>query len=173
MRKIAKIIVSMSSLILLYACDCSDEEFSITRKPYLGNEIKTNGYFYSYDSTSERTSIRFFYRNGIVLFGGAYSSSDLNSIEKELLEHIEIIRHDKTFWYPFEVKDNTLIIETYYDNPPSCRLLTQRLFHDIQNDTTIVWKKTDHPGYKDKVHNEVWHFKQFSSKPDSMNVYIK
>jgi hypothetical protein len=165
-------VMTICGLILLYSCDCSDEEFSIARKPYFGNEIKTNGYFYSCDSTSGRTSIRLFYRHGIVLFGGAYSSSDLDSIEQEFLEHIEVIRNDKTVWAPFEVKGNTLIIETYYDNPPSRRLRTQRLSHDIQNDTTIVWKNTDHPGYKDKVHNVVWHFKQLSSKPDSTNVFI-
>ena len=163
----------MSSLILLYSCDCSDEEFSIVRKPYLGNEIKTNGYFYSYDSTSKSTSIKLFYRNGVVLSGGRYLSQDLNIIESEISSYFETIRNDKNSWSPFEVKNNTLIIETYYDNPPSCRLLTQRMSYEIQNDTTIVWRKTDHPGYKDKIYHTVWYFKEYSPKPDSTNVFVK
>jgi len=174
MKKIEKIIVSVSSLILFYSCDCSDEEFSIARKPYLGNEIKTNGYFYSYDATNNNgTSIKFFYRNGVVLSGGRYSSQDLTVIESEISSHILTIKNEKNAWSPFEVKNNTLIIETYWDNPPSCKLRTQRMSYEIQNDTTIIWRKTDHPGYKDKIHNTVWYFKEYYSKPDSTNVYIK
>ena len=173
MKRIAKIIVSISSLILLSSCDRSDEEFSIKRKDYLGNEIKTNGYFYSYDSTSSTTSIKFLYRNGVVLSGGRYSLHDLDIIESEILSGTFIDNDNKYNWSPFEVNNKTLIIETYYSNPPSSKLLTMRSFYDIQNDTTIVLKRVDHPGYKNEVYNTFWHFKQFSPKPDSTNIYIK
>jgi hypothetical protein len=163
----------MSSLILLYSCDCSDKEFSIKRKPYLGNEIKTNGYFYSHDSTSRTTSIKFFYRNGVVLSGGRYSLHDLDIIESEILAGTLINTDSKHNWSPFEINNNTLITEYYYDNPPSCKLLTAKWFHDIQNDTIIIGKRTDRSGYKDEVYNGIWYFKQFSPKPDSTNVFIK
>ena len=161
------------SLIFLYSCDCSDEKFSIRRKPYLGNEIKTDGYFYSYDSTSKTTSIKFFYRNGVVLSGRRYSLHDFDIIESEILGGSFFNIDDKYNWSPFEINNNTLITEYYYDNPPSCKLLTAKSFYDIQNDTTIVYKRTDQSGYKDKVSSIVWYFKQFSPKPDSTNVCIK
>ena len=163
----------MCSLVFLLSCDCSDEDFSIKRKSYFGNEIKTNGYFYSNDSTSRTTRVKFFYRNGVVLSGGRYSLNDLDIIESEILSGTFINIADKYNWSPFEINNNTLVTEYYYDNPPSCKLLTAKSFYEIQNDTTIVYKRTDQSGYKDIVSNIVWRFKQFSPKPDSTNVFIK
>ncbi|GHT29522.1 hypothetical protein FACS189432_08650 [Bacteroidia bacterium] len=134
-----------------------------------------DGYYYHQEENVKypHTTVMFFYRNGIVLFAGSPSSLNLDIVEDDILNRIEVIKKDKIRWGLFEVDNSTLVTESYYDNLPSPRLGAMRSFYEIENDTTIIFRKVDHPGYKDKIHNTIYHFKQFDNKPDSTNVYIK
>jgi len=176
MKAIVVIVVFMSGLIILFtSCNdlFSDERFSMSKTNYIGHEIKTEGYFYSQDINYERTTVKIFYRNGIFLSTNSYSTYNLDIVEKELLSQIEMIKDDKMNWGLFEVSDSSLTTEEYIDNPPSSKLITMKSFYEIKNDTTIILKRINHPGYKKETYNEQFHFKQFSPKPDSTNVYIK
>jgi len=168
------LLVSLCSLIILYSCDCSYYKFSIKRENYNGNEIKMDGYFYTDNSgKSSTTSIQFFYRNGVVLSGGRYSLHNLDSIESEIINGALFDMDNKRSWSPFKIKNDTLITEYLYENPPSCQLLTAKSFFEIKNDTTIILKRVSQAAYKDQEYNQIWHFKQFFPKPDSTNIFIE
>jgi hypothetical protein len=153
----------------------SDEKFSMQRKDYNGDELRIDGYYYhqEMDVKYPHTTVMFFYRNGIVLFAGSSFSCILDTVEMDILNRIEIITKNKMHWGLFGINNSNLVIEEYYDNPPSPALKVMKSFYEIKNDTTIIFRTVDHPGYKDKIYNTFYHFKQFDNKPDSTNVYIK
>ncbi|MDL2256803.1 hypothetical protein LJC06_01200 [Bacteroidales bacterium OttesenSCG-928-I14] len=175
MRIIKYLFIAAFYTLMLSGCGllCSDEKFTIEKKDYNGKEFRIDGYYYYLDSTSMRMSIKFFYHNGIV-FSGGIESSELTEIENYLLnDYMDSIRDSQGNWSLFQVDKSEVITESYYDNPPSACLDLMKTFYEIKNDTTLIRKRVDHPGYKNDIYNHVYHFKQFDHKPDSINDFIK
>jgi len=177
MKTIILFILTINLSMCMSCCSSlfSDEKLSMQRKDYNGDELRIDGYYYHQEENVKypHTTVMFFYRNGIVLFAGSSFSCNLDTVEMDILNRIEIIKNNKMNWGLFEIYNSELVIEEYYDNPPSSALKTMKSFYEINNDTTIIFRRVDHPGYKDKIHNTMYHFKHFANKLDSTNVFIK
>ncbi len=89
-----------------------DEAYTLTREDYTGQEIRTDGYYYSYNyQDSNIVSITIFYRNGVVIdgIGGQtlleyerrFSSGEFNNNAKNI----------KDVWGIFKVVNNEVMIE--------------------------------------------------------------
>jgi hypothetical protein len=157
--------ISLILLIPLLVLSCKDEEFTMQRQPYSGNELRVDGYYYKYYYSNDGiwyTIVHFFYRNGIYLSAMAYSGTDLSVVEQEMLERYDIIRNDKIGWGVFNIYDNKMNVEVWSTSVGG-GLPVFRWHALIENDTTF---KVEYSG-------EVYHFRQFSPKPDSTNKWIK
>jgi len=175
MKTIGKI-VTILSLILLNCC--KDEKLSLQRVPYLGNELRTDGYYYkywaSYDSpVPNNTTCLFLFRNGIVLCAGSFESTNLDTVDKELLERYKWLYEYKSSWGVFVVNGDRYEDEVWGSG---FRLPVSKSIGIIDNDTTIHIIK--HISVKEKQEfpqNYRYHFRQFSPKPDSTiaNKWIK
>jgi hypothetical protein len=151
-----------------------DDELSLNREIFSGNQLRTDGYYFvSKDSLVG--SVYFFYRNGILRETGSLLS--LNDFERfELL--ITTLEFDlkgkenKDCWGVFNIQDNVIKFERWYGGQGAKPAYVSEGV--ILNDTTFhITKSYRSNGTELKERDETYHFKQFSPKPDSTNVFIK
>lgn len=180
MRKKMKIVVLVMLVLgLIISISCcrgmfTDEELTLQREVYIGNELKIDGYYYYIVPESNRTVIWFFYRNGVVLHGGTYMSVDFDEIEAEMVRWYSEKRKIKGSWGVFLIDGDKIQIETWAEAPNGVSLATFRRSGNIINDTTIHITETYYSGRNEtKQVDKVWHYKQFDNKPDSTNTFIK
>ena len=162
------IITFMGSMILLTAC--FDEKLTIKRVDYTGNKLRTDGYYYAYFSETDISAVMFLYKNGVSLTRGGYSSNILDEIEKRIIkQNFET----KTRWGVFIVNGDTIQHERWAESTGFTACLYRKKGY-IVNDSTIHFIE-DFLSETNKTYaiDEVWHFKQFDNKPDSINKYIK
>lgn len=164
MNRHIKYLIMLALILLLYSC--KDEELTLQKVPYTGNEIRTDGYYYSYyvNSTSHEYIVVFFlYKNGIILSAGTYEKTDFDIFEKAMLVRYGSLEKQKIGWGVFIVQDNKIEYEQWSTSVGG-GLPVFRSFYDIENDTTLK-----NPA------GRMYHFRQFSPKPDSTaaNKWIK
>ena len=89
-----------------------------------------------------------------------------------MISDFDVLRKEKTRWGVFLIIDDKIKYEEWAT--PTELVSVKKSSGYIENDTIL--HITEHfftyNGEKYPV-NEVWHFRQFSPKPDSTNVYIK
>jgi len=166
MNKIIKYLIMSALVLQMYGC--KDEKLTLQRVPYTGNEIRTDGYYYHHWASSESLSINktatfFLYRNGIKLTAGSYGSIDLDIVEKEMLSRYELLVKQKIGWGVFVITGNKVEYEEWTTSAGG-GLPIYKNSYNIENDTTLM-----------NPEGKVYHFKQFSPKPDSTiaNKWIK
>lgn len=172
------LITGMILIVVLFSFSCKDwfedEDFSLTREEYSGDEIRTDGYYYNYYTQgSDLASITILYRNGVVIDG--IGGSSLLEFENRFSNgtFYKNVSKMKDVWGIYRVEDNRIMIETIVAMGGFNRIAYTD-YGEILNDTTIHFYKHKE-SYKNifKNMNDTLHFKQFSPKPDSTNVFIK
>lgn len=167
------------AVTILNSCSNSAEyELTIDKEPYLGNELRIDGYYYyQYDvnENEKYTIVLFFYRNGVVFTANTFTTENFDIIEKFYLdgEHESFIK-DRDVWSTFKVNKDTLIYETW--EPPRVSIGPTPIKHycEIINDTTYrVYKRKHYSESEFEEVSETYHFRKFDHKPDSTNNFIK
>ncbi len=155
--KILFILVILFFLLVFQSCWLlPDEELTLSRIPYEGNEFRIDGCYYFIHDDNEFCTYLFFYKNGVTFF--APDSKDINNIDEFTV--LEEVKKEKTFWGIFIVQKDTLLIQGWTDGGGGPKPIKITYFK-ILNDTTL------------QKGNYLYHFKQFSPKPDSTNVFMK
>ena len=179
-----KKIIIFCTLFLFSCFSCQKiikyKDFVLTQKPYTGNELRINGYYYYIEQQSDGIkkirNISCFYRNGILLSmdGGALSLEEADEyIRRGFIESWTNPIYEYSRWGLFVIDGQTIKFERYYssDNITKWTYIREGI---ILNDTTFhitVSYRSD--GSKRDKNNEIYHFRQFSPKPDSTNNFIK
>jgi hypothetical protein len=167
--------VVFSLSILMSGCSIlfPDDNLTLKRGDYNGNELRTDGYYYCYFEKTDITVIYFLFRNGIIRCAGAYSRYNEDNREQEMVSYYNR-KTIKSDWGVFVINENKIQFEKWVESPSGVSASINRCSGYIENDTTIHFKESYYSGRNEtKQINEVWHFKQFDNKPDSTNVYIK
>jgi hypothetical protein len=157
--------------ILLAGCNrlFPDEELLLPRTNYEGNELKIDGYYYTYSDT-DGTIVEFLYRNGIILSAHHFSTTDLNEVERRMVKIYDLLQKDKSSWGVFVINGNTIQYSAWSTSVGG-GLPTFKCVGTIENDTTFhIIKEVD--GKKEYAIDHRYHFRQFSPKPDSTNNFI-
>jgi len=166
------------AIVLLASCDDGEElhPLKMNRIPYEGNELRTDGYYYSEAFSENDIKILVLYRNGVCLFEVTdFKGQDtLGYIENNFLLNPRIAH----YWTRpsdigvFQINNKSLTIEVWdpgYDN-----IGTYTYNSEILNDTTFrVTKQTNNQSGNSYPYIRTFRFKQFSPKPDSTNRFIK
>jgi len=167
-------LVLISLLICFSYTGCKklfkDDDLSLPRENYYGDAIKLDGYYYHHGTNS--TYAFFLYRNGVYLNAHGSSKTDLDVVEREMIEYYDKIRSWKYSWGVFVIRGNILEVEGWRSVGWTGKLPVYKSFYIIENDTTLRYIKDIIDG-RETEKNEIYHFKQFSHKPDSTNVFIK
>ena len=177
MKNKIKILLIMASLITLSGnCDSiigNDDKLSIKRENYNGNELRTDGYYYRVEN-NYINSAYFFYKNGIILINGIIRKSH-NYTQKYITDNYindDFYKGDKTSWGVFKIEGGNIQYEQWYagDRPHKAYVMSGV----ILNDTTFYIKESWRSnGSEHDAEDKIYHFKQFSPKPDSTNSFIK
>ena len=161
-------------LFMSFIIRCTDDDLSIGLHPYTGSQLKIDGYFYL-KKDAYFYNIHFFYSNGVVLAAGGnfFSEAEMESyINKEFIDNKQY-QKNKTSWGVFKIENNFIQFERWHPSKPP--LATYIRSGEILNDTTFQitksWPSTKEKNVSDE--NETYHFKKFSSKPDSTNSFVK
>jgi len=155
-----------------------DDELSLSRQDYTGNQLRIDGYyFFEYTNSSiDYVSIYFFYKNGIILSGGSKLLSELPELEDSYRDgtfynHVKSI---KFLWGVYQIEGINLKFERWFPSEKPYRAYVREGV--IFNDTTfiITQRYRNKNGKKTEVESEnlVLHFREFSPKPDSTNTFI-
>lgn len=170
-----KILLFLSIAILINSsCKkiglCKDEELPLNKIAYSGNQLKIDGVYIAEPLTNDTNLSEIFilYSNGVLILW-----------DYELTENLEesissFSGNSKSHWGIFNI--NNTKIEIAHWIPNQCKYPSILRTGDITNDSTFVIKsitKKDGKKITSSNVNLVYHFKQFNSKPDSTNVFVK
>ncbi len=165
------LIIEMVMILTIFSCskdEFKDDELTLKKKPYTGNQLRINGYYCQNAPNIEWTRVFFFYNNGIIL----------QSYIENATGNFEIVtNYSKNRYGVFEINSNIIRFEKWYPSSGFEGLHAYVSEGTILNDTTFVINVSYRmkKGKKTEVEaeNETYHFKQFSPKPDSTNSFIK
>lgn len=164
------------TILLFIGCEKKLYELSMSKVPYLGQELRLDGYYYSNKVFGNHNGIAMFYKDGICfhLFGLIEDHDTISYIENEILLN-ETLMH--SFWNTpnhigvFQINDNKIEFETWEAGRD---IITFSHYGEILNDTTfIITKRVNNDSGKSYYENLTYKFKEFSPKPDSTNTFIK
>jgi hypothetical protein len=171
-------ILTLTTMLSLCKKDQQDEELHLQQTPYIGDELRIDGFYYRTFNNRNSTQVFFLYRNGIIQGGDSYSGinwqdkliSDINSGE-----YYKASKKHKDNWGLFEVDDSIIRFENWYPQTPGPRITAVRE-GTILNDTTFHIQRSFRFENGKRVNiserDELFHFRQFSPKPDSINPFI-
>jgi len=165
-----KIILILQILLVFVGCEGlfrKDDELSFVKTPNTTDKIRLDGYYYI---KSDGVGIDIYFQNGIVLFSGWLDS--LESFEDQIKSG-ELVGSSKPQWGLYLIKEDSIYVN-------GLAILSGALYFSemfsqgiILNDTTILFQETRFADGSIDYYNDTLHFKQFSLKPDSTNVFIK
>lgn len=156
----------------LFVC----EELTLPKQSYNGSELRIDGYYYLKYYPSENEiyySTYFLFQNGIILYGGAVKETELSRLENDFIsyEWINTVRKHRDFWGVFNIKDDKILFERWYPNSPQPvpYIREGKILNDTTFHITVLYRPD---GSERSELNDIYHFKQFSPKPDSTNNFI-
>jgi hypothetical protein len=163
-------------ILILSGCIKDDDELTIEKTPFNGDNLKTNGYYYNIWKVNNETfvEINFLFRDGVFLHGTTNDSIRIKDVEESYRsgEFYNNSSDRKYAWGTFVVEGDSIFIERWY--PSERPYWAYRQSGIILNDTTYKLTRIIRVDGTEKSEiNEVFHFKQFSPKPDSTNNFIK
>jgi len=139
---------------------------------YDGNQIEIGGYYYKTYINSEQklyADVYFLYNNGVIINVGGYIIGEGESSFNKNINNgysISIAKKYRDNYGVFQINNTNLKIEKWYG--PYSYVKDGK----ILNDTTFVLYNNSKEGEVDTI-GDIYHFKQFSPKPDSTNKFIK
>ena len=166
-----KIVITLFTIFLLTCCE-KDDKFINLKSPYLGNELRTDGYYYR-EENNEYMGFRCLYRDGCLLtMSGKRSSLELadSHIEQNFL-HNSSYKEKKLYWGLFLIQNNNqLRMEYYRGSNWGWEVYVEEGI--ILNDTTFEVNSMYRIDGSDWQNlNHTYHFRQFYPKPDSTNKF--
>ena len=163
------LILLISSMLL--SCCLEKDDVLPNAMPYTGNQLKTGGYYYQIASNNGIYNPLVMYNNGILLtLGGAESTLEkMDEYVRKNYIRDSWYKKNKYVWGIFFIEDDAIRINELSQDYPHRGIVQEGV---ILNDTTFKITKFSSGG-KVKERDEIYHFREFSPKPDSTNVYIK
>jgi hypothetical protein len=171
-----KKILSICLLFIIVICSCNskekDELLTIPFKPYTGNDLKLNGYYYYTDTQNQvpLTRVYFLYQSGVVIYAGSFQSKNLNEIEKQFATN-DNYKQSKVWWGVFNINPPAIVVEQWNGGSGGKNLVIKQSAKII-NDSTFIVDLINWQDGRQFNANQTFHFQPFSPKPDSTNSFI-
>ena len=151
------------------------ESLTTERVDNIAGRIKLNGYYVSVESLSNQTnrSVYFLYKNGVLMYFGTFDEGRFS--EAFFTDHaiLSNLKENRTTWGIYQTFDDSIRIEKWHHSGGAKKEIYIRR-GVIVNDTTYMITTVERPnGIERDSINELYHFKKFHPKPDSVNDFIK
>jgi hypothetical protein len=171
-------LVSVITIVLFTNASCKKElhELSMAKTPYIGNELRIDGFYYSNQVFTDYSGIAVFYRDGVCMnvYSRIESQDTLSFIENGILLNESLMsnfRNTPNHIGVFQINAKSIEFETWEAGRD---IITFSNYGEILNDTTfLITKQVNNDTGKSESLNLTYRFRQFSPKPDSTNSFIK
>ena len=181
MKTIIRIKMILFSAYMLTSSCCdkllSDDLLTLEKKKYNGKELRIDGYYYHVSSIDGQiNSVTFFYNNGTKcsMTGDDSGFGDLNYWDGRIImpKWIDFMKQEKKWWGVFQVDKENIVFQ-HWGNSLGGGLPIATFYGTIINDTTFrITSSINSQTEKILKRDDIYHFRQFSPKPDSTNVFI-
>ncbi len=160
-------------IMLIHVTSCKkmnefDDVLSLQRQNYQGNELFLDGFYYT--ETENFEGIIFnryaFYENGITRYLGS---------SKLLLEPNFVSGNAKQTWGIFQIENGKIKFERWYPSsggPLMAFVRSGQVLNDTTFHITESYRMQNGQKTEIRVRDEIYHFQQFSPKPDSTNKFV-
>jgi hypothetical protein len=169
-----RILISLITLIMLalgFSCTKilgKDDVLTLHREDYLGSALRFDGIFYTEKENSKGPYFHRYalYRNGIIRdLGGSTTKDDPNFLHG----------NTKIEWGVFQINGANIKFERWYPGsggPFKAYIRSGEILNDSTFLILEIYRMKD--GKKTEISeiNEIYHFIEFSPKPDSTNAYV-
>jgi len=149
-----------------------DDDLCSSREVLNSDIIRKLGYFYDEYGNGAYREIYFFYNNGVIMTPGVIESQYFEDLTPfwNANNFFNSYQNNKLNWGIYSIQDSMIRIERWY--PSEVYFPVFRSTGRILNDSTFVINHISRcDGSEASSRNEIWHFKQFSPKPDSTNSF--
>ncbi len=153
-----------------------DDVLNLKRENIITSNLRLDGYYFDkYEVNNvEYLNIYFLYKNGVILYGSAIEFSRINERESSFRNnnYYEAAKNNKVCWGVLSLGKHEIKIETWAIGTKPRKAITYK--GEILNDTSFhISGMYNSKGQKIQGLDELYHFKAFSPKPDSTNVFVK
>ena len=176
------VLTSVVVLVLLVGCTCKkitgeDDQLSIPKTPYTGKQLRMDGYWYNDYANNTYREVYFFYNNGIAMSVGAFPIDETSKREQafQTVEFYDRIKQNKLCWGVFQVDGDKITFERWYPSsggPTHAYVRAGKILNDTTFQITESYRMQGGNKTEVSAKDEVYHFKKFSPKPDSVNVFV-
>jgi hypothetical protein len=183
-------------IVFLVSISCAGyERLTQTRTPYNGNNLRLDGYYYQLGKQNDNGIYKDFVKGFTLNANGVYFKVLHGSIDPELdekewtiffddrvkyrVDNINYYLDRRPSWGVFTITNSSIVIQSWETAAGGGAYPTRTVEGTIVNDTTLHFHKLigaypNNKGLRKKVKaiDETYYFREFSPKPDSMNVHI-
>ena len=160
--------------LLILCCDAyrySRDPISLDQVNYDGT-LKTDGYYYYDNIRNDNSSYLrtiFLYRNGVFLDGSSYADN-LQEIDQWYENPLNYSSTYETAfdWGLFKVSGSEIVVEKWIGSGGG-PYPTKSYVGEVINDSTLIIED----GFESTGILDTFHFRKFSPKPDSTNMFIE
>lgn len=152
-----------------------DDELSISRRDYTENQLRIDGYYYRIGYKGEINDGYWFYRNGVLISTGGITHS-LSEMDELMINfaNSEYFKTVKTLWGTFIIEDDNIFFEKWYPHGPNqAYVRAGKILNDTTFHITESYRMVDGVKTNIKQRDEMYYFREFDLKPDSLNNFIK
>lgn len=170
--------LTLVTIILFVSASCEKElhKLSMAKTPYIGNELRIDGYYYSNQVFTDYNGIAVFYRDGVCMnvYSRIESHDTLSFIENEILLNEALMsnfRNTPNHIGVFQINAKSIVFETWEAGRD---IITFSNYGEILNDTTfLISKQVNNESGATEAMSLTYRYRQFSPKPDSTNAFIR
>ncbi len=166
MKRLTLLLILLVTLTSLSCKEEIDAVLTMQKTPYTGNELRIDGYYYTVTQNFEGDlyQVYFFYSNGVYRYCGTFKN--LNDISGDWGDG-----NSRLLWGYFEVRDSTFRFERWQVTATVERsgvILNDSAFRITQRRLT----SGESPNPQVESIDELYHFVEYSPKPDSVNRFL-
>jgi hypothetical protein len=165
-----KIVIILAMLFNLLNCGKDrDDKLNLIQQDFNGNQLRLDGFYYKeFENTNGGISFDRFtlYQNGIIRYLGSVDS----------LNHNQFFSNNfKGDWGLFEIENDNIKFERWASGggPFNAYMSEGKILNDSTFHITKRYRLKNEVKTEIRTRNDIYHFKQFSPKPDSTNNFIR
>lgn len=154
-----------------------DDKLSIPKTQYTGKQLRIDGYYYLNRTDGTIATRYFFYFNGILLEGVSTINKGVDQTEEAFKDgsYYSSAKNDKLSWGVFKIDNDQIQFEKWYPSsggPTHAYVRAGKILNETTFQITESYRMQGGNKTEVSAKDEVYHFKQFSPKPDSANVFV-
>jgi hypothetical protein len=156
------------------ACTADDEQLSLQRTRYEGDDIRLDGYWYHWHMYSDLQLVYFLYRDGTLLDASCYFGEGEDPEDAiRSAEWQRAVQERRFCWGVFVVDSDRIFLEKW--TPPV------NGGHGVGRKVGVIFDRehihvdsvlSPSTGEATELDQD-WYFKEFSPKPDHSNPFVK